>query len=229
MQPNLASLIAAAITFVGTHFVLSHPLRAPLVVGLGEEAFLGVYSLVSLASFGWMVVAFRAIGPGGALLWDGQAPVLWGLASLLTLLAMVLLLGSLKGVNPALPLVSAQSVAASQPQGVYAVSRHPMMWGLALWALAHGLVRPSPRVLVLAAAFLVLALLGAHLQDRKKTALMGEAWTSWQGKTSYWPRFARLGAISPLVWLLGVAVWLGATHAHLAMMGIPAGVWRWLG
>lgn len=194
MQPDLTSLIAASITFVGTHFLLSHPWRAPLVGRIGEQGFLGLYSLVSLAGFGWMVVAFRAIGPGGAELWNGQSPVLWALASLLTLLALVLLLGSLMGVNPALPLVGAKTIAGSEARGVYAVTRHPMMWGLALWALAHMLVSPSARVLVLAVAFLVLALLGAHLQDRKKAALIGEAWVGWLAKTSSGrasPGFAR--------------------------------------
>jgi len=224
MQPELTALIAASIAFVGSHFLLSHPFRAPLVARLGERGFLGVYSLVSLACFGWMVAAFRAIGQGGDVLWDGGGPVLWGIASLLTLLAMVLLLGSLLGVNPALPLVSARLVSASKASGVYAVTRHPMMWALALWALAHGLVSPSPRVLVLGAAIGVLALLGAHLQDRKKAALLGEAWTGWQARTRYWPRLAGLGAIPLLLWLAGVVAWLAATRAHL-----PAGVWRWLG
>ena len=228
MQPELTSLIAASIAFVGSHFLLSHPFRAPLVARLGERGFLGLYSLVSLACFGWMVLAFRAIAPGGASLWDGGSPALWIIASLLTLLAITLLLGSLFGINPALPLVSAKMVSASKASGVYAVTRHPMLWGFSLWALAHALVSPSPRVLVLSAAFVVLALLGAHLQDRKKAALLGAAWTSWQARTSFWPRVAGIGAISPLLWLLGVLAWLAATRAHLPTMHIAAGVGRWL-
>lgn len=38
-------LLIAATAFVGTHFLMSHPLRAPLVSRLGEKGFLGLYSL----------------------------------------------------------------------------------------------------------------------------------------------------------------------------------------
>jgi uncharacterized membrane protein len=104
-----------------------------------------------------------------------------------------------------------------------------MMWGVALWALAHALVSPTPRVLVLMAAMAVLALLGAHLQDRKKAALLGKAWAGWQAKTSYWPRLAALAKVSPVLWLVAIVAWLAVTRAHLPMMHVPAGVWRWVG
>jgi uncharacterized membrane protein len=229
MQPALTSLIAASIAFVVTHFLLSHPLRSGLVARLGEQGFLGVYSLVSLACFGWMVVAFRAAGaPGVGPLWQGSGTAMWAIASLLTLVAMVLLLGSFRG-NPALPQVSTEAVADARADGVYAITRHPMMWGVALWALAHALVSPTPRVLVLMTALAVLALLGAHLQDRKKAALLGEAWAGWEAKTSYWPRFGALTRVSPVLWLVAVLVWLAVTRAHLPAMQVPAGVWRWVG
>ena len=57
MDPALANLIAASVAFVGTHFALSHPLRAPLVGVVGENGFAAVYSIVGLATFGWMVWA----------------------------------------------------------------------------------------------------------------------------------------------------------------------------
>jgi len=66
-------LILAAASFVAAHFVLSHPLRGALVRRLGEQGFLGLYSLVSFATLGWTIMAFRAVGPGGAPLWDGMA------------------------------------------------------------------------------------------------------------------------------------------------------------
>ena len=44
----MTMVILAGIAFLGTHFLLSHPLRAPLVARVGEQAFLGLYSLVAL-------------------------------------------------------------------------------------------------------------------------------------------------------------------------------------
>lgn len=69
MTDAFAGLVAAAIAFVGTHFALSHPLRAPLVGLVGDKGFQAIYSLVAFATFGWLVMAFRAAG-GGVMLWD---------------------------------------------------------------------------------------------------------------------------------------------------------------
>ncbi len=227
MTEALAGLIAAAAAFVGTHFALSHPLRAPLVKAAGEKGFQAIYSLVAFATFGWLVVAFRSV-PGNAPLWNGFASALWIVASLLMLVASVLLVGSFLG-NPALPAPSAAALAERAPHGVFHVTRHPMMWSFALWSAAHVLVSPTPRVIVLTLAMALLALAGSHLQDRKKEHLMGPAWNGWEAQTSYWPRFTVLGKAGLVPWLGGLILWLGASWAHGWLIAIPAGVWRWLG
>lgn len=227
MDQAFSWLLTGAMAFVGSHFLLSHPWRAPLLARLGEKGFLGLYSLVSFATLGWTIAAFRAVGPGGAPLWDGTGEAPWIIASLLSLVGITLLLGSLHG-NPALPQVPGDKIAEARATGVFAVTRHPMMWGIALWAFAHMLVAPTPRVIVLMLAMAVLALVGARLQDGKKAQLLGAAWESWSGQTSYWPRLAGLGRISPLLWGIGVVIWLGATFGHVHANHVLAGVWRWV-
>lgn len=227
MTEALAGLIAAAAAFVGTHFALSHPLRAPLVKAAGEKGFQAIYSLVAFATFGWLVMAFRSV-PGNAPLWDGFASAPWIVASLLMLVASVLLVGSFLG-NPALPAPNAAVLAERASHGVFHVTRHPMMWSFALWSAAHVLVSPTPRVIVLTLAMALLALVGSHLQDRKKEQLMGPAWNGWEAQTSYWPRFTVLGKAGLVPWLGGLILWLGASWAHGWLIAIPAGVWRWLG
>lgn len=229
MEPALVSLAAASLAFVGTHFAMSHPLRGPMVKALGETGFMGVYTLVSLATFAWMVVAFRAAPPSPMPFAGAYSTVAWMLGSVLTLAALVLFLGSLRG-NPALPDPrAAEGLAEKQPGGVFLVTRHPMMWGFALWGVAHVLVAPSGRTLVLAGALVFLALVGAHLQDRKKETLMGTGWAAWEAKTSYWPKWSKLAGAGAALWIAALAVWLGATWAHLWLAGVPAGVWRWVG
>ncbi len=228
MDQEYAQLVAAALAFVGSHFALSHPLRAGLVKRFGAGLFQGLYSLVAIATFVWMVFAFRAIPPLGELPWNGFRDLPWGAASLLMLAASVLLVGSFLG-NPALPQPRAKALALHHPKGVFRITRHPMMWSFALWSAAHVLVSPSPRVMILSAAIAFLALVGAHMQDRKKEVLMGDAWATWERRTSYWPRlgsFAKAGAVP---WLGGIVLWLAATWAHIPAIGIPAGLWRWLG
>lgn len=226
MDP-LVSLIAASIAFVGTHFALSHPLRAPLVARIGENGFRGLYSIVALATFVWAVLAFRAVGPGGEPLWNGMGDLIWAVVTVIMLVASVLLAGSFVG-NPALPDPRAASHAAAGPHGVFHVTRHPMMWAMALWAATHILLSPTPRQLALAGAVGVLALLGAHLQDRKKEVLMGAAWSEWEAKTSYWPRLGNLGKAGATAWIGGLILWALLTYAHIHANGVPAGIFRWL-
>ena len=222
MDP-LISLIAASIAFVGTHFALSHPLRASIVKAVGAGGFMIVYSLVSAACMAWMYFAFVAI-PAGAPLWGGFGDAVWIVASAITLLAMVLFAGSLIG-NPAMPAPGAEKAALKEPGSVFKVTRHPMMWGFGLWALSHLIAAPTLRTMVVALAIGVLALVGAHLQDRKKEALMGDAWAQWESKTSYWPKLHRILAVGIVPWIGGIAIWLGASWLH----SMDAGVWRWVG
>jgi len=206
---DLTRLIVANVLLVSSHFAMSHPLRAGMIRTLGQKGFMGVYSLVSLGLFAWIVMAFRAIGPSAEAAGDAA----WILASVLTVVATALLIGSFKG-NPALPETPADAVAKAEATGAFAVTRHPMMWAIGLWAIAHMAAWPSARTLVTAGAMGVLALVGAHLQDRKKEALLGDAWKGWEAKTSYWPRLSQLGKLGAGPWIGGVAAWLAFTWAH---------------
>lgn len=223
MIEPLAELVAANLSFVGLHFALSHPLRAPLLRGLGERGFQGFYSLVSLAAFAWVVLAYRA-APTVDLAGSGETG--WILSTVLMVPALVLLAGSFAG-NPALPTPAAKTLALAEPRGVFRVTRHPMMWGIALWALSHIILMWSWRSMITAVAMGLLALVGAHLQDRRKRALMGDAWVLWEGRTSYWPRFGQLVRVGPLCWVLGLMLWVLISWAHWPIAAVPAGIWRW--
>ena len=225
MDGSIITLIAANTAFVGTHFAMSHPLRAPMVKALGAGGFQAAYSVVSFATLGWVAFAFKAAPPTDL---GGSGDIGWILATLLTLPAMILLAGSLIG-NPALPTPMAEAQARAEPKGVFKVTRHPMMWGIALWALSHILLFWSTRTLVTALAMGILALVGAKLQDGKKEALVGAAWAEWESKTSYWPRWGKLLSVGAVPVIAGTALWLGASWLHLFSADIPAGVWMWLG
>jgi uncharacterized membrane protein len=222
---GLASLVTACALFVGSHFLMSHPARARLVSVFGAQGFLGVYSLVSLALFGWMLWVYMQ-APAGNMLWlptDG----IWIAASVLTLLASVLFVGSFLG-NPAMPQPGADALATKEPAGVFVVTRHPMMWCFALWAFAHALVAPRAEVFVFMGSFAFLALVGAAGQDRKKAVLQGENWQLWASRTSYWPRFSQLPKVGIRLWLAGIAFWLIASWVHGWLSLPPAGIYRWL-
>ena len=220
----MLELIAANAAFVGTHFAMSHPLRPMMAKALGETGFSVAYSIVSFATLAWVYVAFTA-APSADLGRSGDTG--WIIATALTLPAMILLAGSLLG-NPALPTPMAQDQARAEPKGVFTVTRHPMMWGFGLWALSHIVLFWSTRTMITAFAMGFLALVGAKMQDRKKRALMGEAWREWEAKTSYWPRLSGFATAGAIPWLLGLVLFAGLSYLHMPLGGIPAGIWRWI-
>lgn len=220
MSPAELSLLAATAAFVGTHFLLSHPLRPALVGRLGERGFAGLYSLIALATFAWMVLAWRAAGATYPM-WT--APAWWWLASApITLLASILLFGSLVR-NPAFPHPGAEPREIPPPKGVFAITRHPMNWAFILWAVVHLGLWGSWRNLIVAGGILILALFGSIGQDRRKSAAMGEAWRQWRARTAFVPLGAQFTGRLPwrraflpgwFAVLGGSAFWLLVTWWH---------------
>lgn len=224
MDWDLIILAEANLAFVGSHFIMSHPLRVPMVRALGEKGFSLAYTAVSFATLGWVYFAFIAAPPADL---PGSGEAGWIIATALTWPAMVLLAGSLVG-NPALPTPMAEQQARAEPKGVFRVTRHPMMWGIGLWAISHMALFWSARTMITAAAMGILALVGAKLQDGKKAKLMGAAWAEWSSRTSYWPRLGQIFSVGAVPLLEGTALWLAGSWMHLWRAGIPAGVWKWL-
>lgn len=218
-------LVAGMAAFVGSHLLMSHPLRAGLVRQFGQGGFLGFYSIVSLITFSGAVIAFGR-APAGPQLWDGQALVPWVLASLLTLVASALFLASFAG-NPALAGTDVSGLSTRLPHGAFKVTRHPMMSAFTLWGVAHILVAPSARTILLAGGVIALAVIGSRGQDAKKAALYGRDWRAWMQRTSFLPNPAAFGALG-FYWVAALPVWLLLTWAHLKIALVPAGLWLWL-
>ena len=217
MTPMTCLALAAAV-FVGTHFLLSHPLRPALAGRLGERGFQSLYSLIALVTFGLMIWTYRSLGDQAPLWTAGEGAGIG--ASLVMWFASILLVGSFSG-NPALP--GAPRVSA--PSGVLAITRHPMMWSFALWAIVHLIIVATPKAVLFDGAILLLALGGAVGQDRKKAARYGEKWHEWSAQTAFFPFAKGLKAPGAFAFMGGTALFLVATWAH----PMPVAVWRWIG
>jgi uncharacterized membrane protein len=216
-----ASLALATIAFVGTHFLMSHPLRLGLIRAMGESGFRIAYSLVAFVTLGWMILAFPA---AAAVPWWIAPGWSWIAGSVVMLLASILLVGSFVR-NPAFPHPGAEKQASRPATGVFAITRHPMNWSFILWALVHMSVWGSPRNLIVTLGILILALLGSIGQDRKKLSAMGESWRGWQSRTSFVPFGALIGrkvtwrAANP-GWIAsggGFIFWLAVTGFHMPL------------
>ena len=212
-------LFFSCIAFIGTHLLMSHPLRAPFVRAMGERGFQTLYSLIALITFGGMIYYYGKIGREPAVWNFGEAG--WIAATILMWLGSILFVGSFVK-NPAFP--GARLERGRAASGVFAITRHPMMWGFALWAITHFLVIGTAKALVFDGTILILALLGSVGQDRKKAKLMGERFHEWAAHTAFFP-FARGIANPGAVALIGGTIlFFVATWLH----PVAAGFWRWI-
>ncbi len=219
---DIALLIIAISVFVGGHELLSHPLRASLVAKLGAGGFAILYSVVALGSLAWAVQLWKGIAP--ERLWS-LPPYANALALVAMLFAFILFVGSVTAPNPALMGMP----AGGSPRGVMRITRHPMMWSFAIWAVVHIAMSADPRTIVLAGGILTLALFGAAMQDGKKRAAL-PGYADHIAATGFVPFGAQLRGRQPwraalpglVATIGGVALWALVIWGHPLVIGLPA-------
>ncbi|MGP1356471.1 NnrU family protein [Roseicyclus sp.] len=172
-------------------FFLSHslpvrpPLRPWLVARLGRAGFGVAYSALSLAVLAWL------IGAAGRApyvpLWD-WAP--WQNHVPLAVMLPVSILLALAVARPNPFSFGGVRNAAFDPgrPGVVALTRHPLLLALTLWAGAHVVPNGDLAHVVLFGSFAAFALLGGRLLDRRRRREMGEAWHRLDAARRRWPR-----------------------------------------
>ena len=225
MIGTIEGVVAAAVFFVASHIVLSSgPLRAALVERIGEKVFRGLYSAVASAGLVWLVIAFN-IAPYVEL-WADAA---WARYVPLVVLpfAAILLVCGVTTRNATAIGGGVDAEAANPAPGIMKVTRYPVLWGIALWALAHIPPNGDARSFILFGAFASLAFAGMALIDRKREQSMGAAWGPIALTTSVLPFAAmlsgrakvQLGEIGAWRILAGLALYLALALAHLPVIG----------
>lgn len=186
MTGALENMFLATATFVASHFLFSwRPLRSRIVGAVGDRVFALAYSALAIAILYWMVEAYNA------------APhrVLWGEIGgariallILMLLATVLLAGGFSLSSPTVVSVPGLGIAkATDGDGVFAITRHPMMWAVAIWAAGHMLVNGDAASVILFSGMLILALGGMLHIDARRRATGGDGWRRFEARTSVVP------------------------------------------
>lgn len=221
----MLNLAAAALVFWALHHFSSTRWRATAVTALGEGPYLGVYSAISIAAFIWLVYAFSA-APGGAPLFS--AGVWWSwLKAALMLLAFVLIMGGYLTPNPTTPKAGKLLDRPGVAGGIFAITRHPIMWGIAIWAIAHLISRPDLRGLLFFGALAMVALFGSRSQEQRKAAEYGESWRRFAAQTSFFPFAALASGRARLDWArigwrrlaIAAALWLAFLLLHRWLFG----------
>jgi len=206
----MANLIAASAFFLLIHFAISGTrLRDALTARLGEGPYRGAFALASLVGLAWMIYAYRhapTIELWGVLL--GFRRAAYALVFIAFLFAVIGIL------TPSPTRVGMESKLASGPEavrGMVRITRHPFLWGVALWASVHLIINGDAASLVLFGSLLVLALGGTAAIDAKRRRRFAEQWAP----------FAQLTSNIPFGAILAGRNRLGAALAEI-------GAWRYL-
>lgn len=223
---DFACLALAALVWFLLHAVVAGSgLRFWLIARFGEKAYRGAFSLASLASLWWLVFEYRQAP--FVPLWVAPRPFEFVPLALVPL-AFVFFFGAFTVPNPG-SVGGERLLAKAEPRGLLRVTRHPFLWSVALWSLAHLLVNADAGSQIFFASLGITAVRGAFDIDRKRRRTNPEDFARFERATSNVP-FAALFAGKTRVVLrelaLPVALGLVASalviYLHPRMFGASA-------
>lgn len=222
----MTNLALAAIAFAAMHLLIAGSRMRDAIVGrLGERRFIGAFSLASAAVLGWLIWAYgKARVPAVTPLPDGR----W-LAAALVFVAFVLVVLGLATPGPTVVGGEKLMHREDPARGIHRITRHPFLWGVALWALVHLAFNPEAVNLLFFGTFALVAVVGTFSIDAKRARRFGDAWQRYAAVTSNIP-FAAIAqrrnrlAIAELGWgklAAAVAAYAGFVWLHARFFGLP--------
>ena len=228
MTGSLWHLALAAAAFIGVHFLTGSAIRSRIVAVIGEMNWLGLFSVVSILLLGWTIWAY---GDAPYVeLWPDTVWARW-LALLVMPVAWVLVVCGYLTPNPTAAGIGEAVLRSDNPaRGIIRITRHPLMWGIVLWALSHIPANGDAASVILMGAMALLALGGMPAMDAKFHAHKGEDWKRLERVTSTIPFAAILQGRSPGVTLaeigwwrigLGLGFYVVFLLAHEWAIGVP--------
>ena len=203
-------LIAMSV-FVLSHVVIVRTrLKPALVARFGKTAYLAGYSALSLVLLGWVI----------ASLLTAQRVVLWptpdwayAIAVAVSAVAFVLIGIGTVVANPLSISFRQTGFDASRP-GTIGWIRHPLIWGLTLWGLAHVPANGDWPSLVLFAGSAAFGAIGVAAVERRLKRRLGDAeWRRLTAGRGHADRQSLVGAA------LGLALWIIFLALHPVWFG----------
>lgn len=187
----MARFLGVLAVFLIAHVIPALPAaRRALRARLGAGGFLLAYSALSLLLFAWLIRE-ALFAPFIPLWFVGP----WGhwVAVLLVPLALMLLGASALAPNP-LSIAFVDRPFDPAAPGAVAITRHPVLWGLCLWGLAHVPANGHLVGLILFGSLGVFAFIGMAVTEDRRREILGEsAWLALAAPTSVLPFAALVG------------------------------------
>lgn len=215
----MSEFVAAVLVFLASHALPAlAPLRECLVRGIGRRIYLGVYTLVSVGLFAWLISAY-ARAPMIEV-WSPPPGARW-VPLLVMPFACILVVAGLGTAN-SLSLTLIRHEPGKEGPGIVSVTRHPVVSGLVLWAGSHLAVRGDLAGMLLFGFLTGLGLAGMpSLDDKARRRLGPEAWRRLAAPTSALPFAAALAGRTRIDWR-GIGVWrpVGGLLLHGALLAL---------
>jgi uncharacterized membrane protein len=190
MSGALIPLIVSGLAFHGSHVALSSSrLRGQVREQIGERGFLLLYSALAIVTFLWFAVSY--VQAPWIPLWTAGPWARW-IPIVAMPVATILLVTGYSTPNPTAVGMERRAAADDPAPGILRVTRHPIMWALGLWALAHVPPNGDLASLLFFGSLAVLAIGGTELIDRKKRLALGTNWGRLAEVTSNVPFLALL-------------------------------------
>ncbi len=214
----MIELVLAIGLFIAAHLLSTiGPLRDGLVRAIGQRTFMIVYSLLSLAIVVWLGHAY--VNAPYIELWPQWPWMRWAPLTIMPI-ACLLVVAGLSSPNPFSLGAGARKFDPARP-GIVAVTRHPVIWGIALWAIAHLVPNGDVASVMLFGLLLLLGLTGPASLDRKRRKTLGpEAWRQLLIDTRRTPLGGALVQTGVWRWLAAAALYAGLLEAHEAIIGV---------
>ncbi len=222
MTGSIFHLAISTGLFVGLHlFLSSRTVRRPLIGRLGKWGFTGVFAAISAALLTWSISAYLAAPLVG--LYEPNTAMRHASLSLMLFAAFFVVAGYTTP-NPGIVGMETRGLQ-SGARGILKITRHPAMWGVALWGISHILGNGHLAALIFFGGFIILALAGAAHIDAKRRAKHGADWQAFEDATSFWPMGAILAGRTRMErgdirwWqsLLSIALYIGMLWMHARM------------
>ena len=169
----MTPLIIACAAFLVLHLgISSTPLRGMLRDAAGENGYLGIYSLLAFASLGAMIYFYAGLDHSDTV-WLANA-MSYKIAKLILFVSIVLIVVGTMTRNPT--AIKMEGAIKADLPGAVKITRHPLQWGILLFAMAHMIANGDKASIILFGTLALVSAVGMVAMDRRKKANADERW-----------------------------------------------------